>query len=715
MSLPALTPAGRRSAVAVAVAVALLAGIAIARNAAVIAPLDALARTQADGHARYQGSWHFPRGGPYILGFEASTPARLFIDGRQVATGAGQQSARRVYEPGAHAVRFELALSDPDDAAAATDPGDVEAGARLLWHPPGRRGPLEYVPPSSLSAAAPAEAEFGQWAGASPLDGLAGGLCLLVLLGLALFLARAPLAAAWTNDRRILIGAGAVAVLALGVRLYDLGGAGQTWDEDVNWSAGRNYITNWLALDFRPGSWVWNYEHPPVMKYIAGIGAQWADGYDPARALSALLVALGCALLVPIGQRLYRLRVGVLAGLIAALSPHLIAHGKIVGHEAPTVLWWALAIWLALRLHDPAPVGPEAAATTARDPMFGRLVVLGLVLGLAVFSRFVNALLVVLVAAIAVADAPPGRRLRTLWLGLAIAAPVAIAVGVALWPRLWDAPVAHLAEAWAKLRKPHSPEPFLGHITNQPGRHYFALYLAATAPVGVLAGAIAWIARALARRRREARATRTLLLWLAVPMIVTLSPVRQDGVRYIMPCLLALAVLSAAGLDQVVAWLAPRVRGLDQDLDQGLDQGRGYQLLGALFTLYLALVCARVHPYYLDYYGEHVGGPATVAERRWFEVAWWGEGIADAIAYVNTHAAPGARVFKRCVEPSHLTWLRADLWPREAPRADRADWAIVYQPSWRDCPLPPGAELVHEVSVQGAPLVRVYRRPDPQP
>ena len=33
-------------------------------------------------------------------------------------------------------------------------------------------------------------------------------------------------------------------------RWLDLGGAGQTWDEDVNWAAGRNYVTNVLALDF---------------------------------------------------------------------------------------------------------------------------------------------------------------------------------------------------------------------------------------------------------------------------------------------------------------------------------------------------------------------------------------------------------------------------------------------------------------------------------
>lgn len=688
--------ASPRSLAAVAVAAVAIAGLLAVRAAVATEPLARLARSEQGGRVAYEGSWHFPRGGPYILGYEAPGPARLSIDGRPVASGAGQQSSRRVYEPGVYRVRFEV-------------PADARGITRLLWHPPGRRGPLEYVPASSLAPDAPGEAVFGRWAGAAPVDGLISSLIALCLIALCLYLARGVIARA---DRRVLGWAGLVALVALAVRLWDLDGAGQTWDEDVNWSAGRNYVTNWLALDFQPASWVWNYEHPPVMKYIAGIGAQWADGYDPARALSALLVALGCALLVPIGRRLYGLRVGALAALLAALSPHLIAHGKIVGHEAPTVLWWTLAVWLALRAHDsPGPPGPPALrpsaspagkpaeAPTSGDPLPARLAVIGLVVGLAVSSRFVNALLGLLVGLILLVLAPPAQRRRTLGLGLAVAVPVAVLVGFAIWPRLWDAPIAHLQESWAKLRVPHSDEPFLGAITNQPSRAYFAIYLLATAPLGLLLGCVAWLVRAL--RGRE-RATVIVILWLCVPMIVALSPVRQDGVRYVMPCLLALALASAAGIDFLATWLGARL---------GQDRGseRMFAGLAALLVAYLGVTTARIHPYYLDYYGEHVGGPAGVAERKRFEVAWWGEGIADAVDHVNRHAAPGARVHKRCVEPSHLTWLRADLWQREAQDPAQAEWILVYQPAWKPCPLPAGASLVHEVSAQGAPLVHVYR------
>jgi 4-amino-4-deoxy-L-arabinose transferase-like glycosyltransferase len=681
-----------RSLVAVLAAVLVIGALLAVRNAVVTAPLDRLARSEAGGQVVYEGRWHFPRGGPYVLGYEAPAAARLVIDGRVVARGAGQQRERRVYEAGVYAVRFEVQSGAP-------------GVTRLLWHPPGRRGPLEYVPASSLAPGAPQDAtgpaEFGRWTGAAPVDGLVSGLCALTLVGLCLYLARGVIARA---DRGALRWAALVAALAVAVRLWHLGAAGQTWDEDVNWSAGRNYVTNLLSLDFGPASWTWNYEHPPVMKYIAGIGAQWADGYGPARALSALLVALGCALLVPMGRRLFSLRAGALAGVLAALSPHLIAHGKIVGHEAPTVLWWALGIWLALRAHDPvgAPAPRLFAPGQARDPLPGRLAVIGLVVGLAVFSRFVNVLLGPLVGLIVLIMAPAGQRWRTLGLGLAVVVPVAVLVGFAVWPRLWDAPIANLQESWAKLRVPHAAEPFLGEITNQPSRAYFALYLLATAPLGLLAGFALYVVRAL-RRRAELRSTAIVLLWLLVPMAVALSPVRQDGVRYIMPCLLALAVAAAAGIDFGATWLGARLQA------RGLTGDRVFAALTAVLVAYLGITAARIHPYYLDYYGEHVGGPAGVAERKLFEVAWWGEGIAGAVDHMNRHAPPGARVHKGCVEPSHLTWLRADLWSREVQRIAQADWILVYAPAWRDCPLPPGAVLVHEVSAQGAPLARVYR------
>ncbi len=671
-----------RVAVAVAVAVAATAGLLGLRQLLVMRdPLDRLTRTPAGAWTVHEGSWYFPRAGPYVLGFESPrSEATLEVDGRQVARGRGLVSERVLFDAGSRAVRF-------------TAPPD----ARLLWHPPGRRGPLEYVPPSSLDARPPGRAEFGAWPGASPADGIIALAILLVGAALAMYLGRGALT---RIDRRALLWVGIVFAVALAVRLIDLGGAGQTWDEDVYWSAGRNYVTNWLGLDFRPASWQWNFEHPPLTKYAAGIAAQWADGYGPARAVSAMLVAAGCALLVLVGRRLHRLRVGTLAGLVAALSPHLIGHGKIVGHEAMAVFLWTAALLAALCAHGGAAGIPEA---DARRRLLLRFALVGALVGAAVFSRFVNLLVAPLVGAVLLLEAPRGARRRALVLGLAVVPLAALIVGVLSWPRLWTSPIQHLAESWEKLRGLHGEEPFLGEITNRPpALAYFPFYLVATAPLGILAGAALWLVRAAVRRERGSL---VVALWLVAPLLVLLSPVRQDGVRYIVPSLVALALAGAAGIDWLVSALA-RIEIVRAR------QGMMFAVASAVLLVYLGVTCWRIHPYYLDYYGEQVGGPAGVARDRSFEVAWWGEGIADAVAYINRNAAPGARVHRGCVRPSHLTWLRGDLWASEVRRPADADWILVYEASWRRCPLPPDARLVYQVTAQGAPLARVYRRED---
>ncbi|NVB84962.1 MAG: phospholipid carrier-dependent glycosyltransferase [Kofleriaceae bacterium] len=653
-------------AIPIAIAIVLL----VLRALLVTPPLDALARAPADprdppGTVAYEGSIEIARGGPVIIGFQSVGNARLVIDAHKELTGSGLVKDRIILPSGPVAIRF------------AAPPR-----ARLVWSPVGRRGDPEYVSASSLSPEPPERASFDA-PGTAILDGVIASLLLLLLVGSLLVLARRRLR---VISRRTYLAMAAVFAGAVLARWIGLSAFGQTWDEDVNWAAGRNYITNLLSLDASAGSWQWNFEHPPVMKYLAGIGAQFADGFGPARALSAVWSALGCALLVPIGARLYNFRSGVLAGLIAALLPTLVAHGQIVGHESPTLLWWSLAILLALSVFDRDP-----GARRVRI----RLAWVGVAIGIAVASRFVNGLVGPLALAIVVITAPAARRQRIALEAALIMPLAAIATVFAVWPRLWGHPIAALSESLAKLSKAHSPEPFLGVVTNQPGPHYFLVYLAATLPFGVLAGVVAYLARALRDRDRSAV---IVALWFAIPLAVAFSPVRQDGVRYVMPCILALAIASAAGWDFLVVFFERR----------GIR--RKFVGLAALMAVYLAITLARIHPYYLDYFGEQVGGPATVAEQRWFETAWWGEGLDRAVSYVNEHAASGDRVYRNCIEPVHLAWFREDLWTPMTNNPGEARWLVTYAPASRPCPIPRDARRVFSVSAQGATLAEVWKR-----
>ena len=626
-----------------------------------------LADDPPKAQARTATLW-VPRGGPLIVGFQSDGPARLTIASRDIR-GSGVVKDRLVVDAGPLPIRF----AGPPNA-------------RLMWSPPGRRGDMEYLPSSSLSPEPPETATYSN-PGTNLADGVIALLLVLVLVGSLLMLARKRLAAV---PRATWFAFGATLAVALLARWIGLGDQGQTWDEDVNWASGRNYITNVLSLDFSDRAWLWNYEHPPVMKLLDGIGAQLADGFGPARALSALWVSLGCALLVPIGARLFRLRVGVIAALIAALLPPLVAHGQVVGHESPTVLWWSLGVLLSLGVHDRLPEDDRRAALRS---LVLRMVAVGAVVGIAVASRFVNGLLGPLCVLIILVRAPVAWRNDTMkW--IAITAVTAVVVFVAVWPRMWSHPLLHLNESLKKLKGLHPAEPFLGKMTNVPGPHYFLVYLFATAPAGALLAAAGGVARVIKERTTSLW---IVVAWLAIPMLVVASPVRQDGVRYVMPCLLAGALLAGLGIDWLALFLEKRTR-------------HAFPALAGVVALYLAITVARAYPYYLDYFGEHVGGAGGVQKRRMLETAWWGEGLDRAIAYVNEHAPPNAAIEPECVLPGHLTWYRQDLWANitRSPRA--ADYIVWYSPATMPCTVPDTFHEVFAVTHDGADLVRVYAK-----
>lgn len=703
-----LSSHAKRSLIAVGAGVVLIGAVLGIRAATHTPALERLnSSAGADGRTVYEGSWLFPRFGPYKVGFHSPNgEALLVIDGQPIACGRGLVAPVREHWrawPNPKCKRHPLARGLPAAAPSAERRKPYHAGvvsvrfeappgARLLWVPAGRRGDPEYVAASSLSPKPPAEASFDS-PGTFHRDGVFALLIGLVILGVIGFVCRDRLR---RIDRRVAVCTLGVFVFALGFRLWGLNDAGPTWDEDVNWASGRNYVQNLLGLDFDQSSWIWNYQHPPVMKYMAGFGAQWADGYGPARFISALAVALACALLVPIGQRLSDLRVGILAGVIASLTPHVLAHSKVVGHEAPTMLWWTLAVWLCLRAWD-----KHGDADPDRRQLAVRFAVIGVVLGVAIMSRFVNVLMAPMIGGILLAQAPSGRRKETIALGISVIPLVALAVSFLIWPRLWSTPIAHFQESWARLTgEKHGLEPFLGKLTNSPPRTYFFSYLVATAPVGILLGALAWLARLVIRRER---ASWLLLMWIVAPLLVLLSPVRQDGVRYIMPTLLAMSLAAAIGIGYLAELIANRV--------QRFGVARWTWALGGLLAAYLFMVCVRIHPYYLDYYGEVYGGPGEVAENKAFETAWWGEGLHEALGYINREAPPGASVDKRCVAPAHLAWLRGDLWEPVERYRKPATWFLHYAPLTLPCRIPAKAELVYEVNANGAPLARVYRLP----
>jgi hypothetical protein len=191
-------------------------------------------------------------------------------------------------------------------------------------------------------------------------------------------------------------------------------------------------------------------------------------------------------------------------------------------------------------------------------------------------------------------------------------------------------------------------------------------------------------------------------VWFLAPWLVMASPMTRDGVRYIYPALFPACLLAAAGLDWVASFAARLLRRPSAALV-------ATSVLGAAVVLYTLLAGRTVHPYYLDYYNELAGGPEVVERRRSFEIAWWGEGMKEALDHVGRIAPRGARVMI-FAHPTHVVSLRDDL--ERVDVFEQADY-VVFNKLYNEAPRTDQHHVIHVVRAGGAPLVWVYERNRP--
>ena len=219
-----------------------------------------------------------------------------------------------------------------------------------------------------------------------------------------------------------------------------------------------------------------------------------------------------------------------------------------------------------------------------------------------------------------------------------------------------------------KLTQPHSLEPFLGTITNHPGRALLRRLPAVDAAGRRARGRRRVGACARARERTRDRAARARCgSWSRSASRLAGPP----GWRALRDAVRRRARADGGGRlglrrDQARARACRR---------RSSARGRDRRSTSAITLVPRPPVLPRLL--------RRAGRRRRHASRAhgWLETAWWGEGVASAVDYVNEHAAPGARVFRDCIEPAHLAWFREDLWTPMARDPKEADWIVAYSPS----------------------------------
>ncbi len=466
----------------------------------------------------------------------------------------------------------------------------------------------------------------------------------------------------------------AVTVFSFSVISIGISKTGQTWDEIAYFNAGRDYLKSASNLDFSSQAWSSNKEHPGFAKYIYGLSSVTAyrshqENFNPGRMASAAMLSLTIATAALFVALNFSPITGVVTALILSISPSFIAYGRVLGMDSITALMFTL---IAISFFYFAK-----SKGTWRD-----YIMPSLVFGLAINTRY-NLILSIALLPIAVALFASWRKNIWRWVSLILIPVFAIIVFYLTWPFLWQAPIAALKESlghWGQVR-----EWYLGVANVIPPHSYYLVYFLATTPIVVLILFLLGVIRRPLNREKI-----YLFCWLLIPFAQSFFGLKQNGIRYLLPVWIPLAILAAWGFIYIL--------NLSKYLWVKI-------ILIVSLIFYLALNAFNYYPYYLDYYNEAVGGARGVYERKLLQLGWWGEGGEEAIKYLNGNAKQNSSVFLN-FKPEHaLGPIRSDL--VAVAREQSPDYIVINtEYLWvSGFSIPANYAIIHSVEAGGAPIV----------
>ena len=495
-----------------------------------------------------------------------------------------------------------------------------------------------------------------------------------------------------------------ISVIALAERSLWIPETDLAWDELWYWNAGVHQVRNFVLGDWSAEAFRYNSEHPPMAKWIFGLGGL-VGGLDGARQLGAVMSAASVGMVYAATKILYGRRAAIGGALALAFMPHVVAHGRLVGLETITVVFWsgtslALLSWLE-SIGWRAPRG-----TPFRDGDRVAAFVGGFLLMVGLLGRFTFVWIfpIVLGAIFLVRRRELGRGTLAFPSYALLGAIVGTALGVYLWPWIHTDPSGHLGQTFAHWQGRVPTEYFLGERTVGPPFSYYPVCFVVTSPTLSVIAALVAIPFAW---RRDRRAALFVLAWLLVPFLHGVSSFRQDLARYVVQSWPALAMLGGVLVAELGRWIE---RALARRRMRA-QQASALALAPALaMGVYVASELASLEPFPLDYFGEMVGGPGGVAERELFDVSWWAEGAGHAVQWLNEHGREGARVRIDTSNWDVRARLRDDFVEVQFRSHVPADYVITNYHLYGDPP-PPGCERIHHVEVRGAPLASVWECP----
>jgi hypothetical protein len=451
--------------------------------------------------------------------------------------------------------------------------------------------------------------------------------------------------------------------------------------------------------DFRVGFQWWQIH--PCAGLVSALCCRvlWTGlGVVPALTSHHLAIALFIAVWMVVQLHFLGARIGtgaaILGVLLALLSPRFFADAFNNPKDVPESCLYVVASFAGFRaLHG------SARSTWI---LFGALV------GLALAQKPNALFLPVQLGAYAVLALLLGlwdskARLPAVLTGIAIATVVSLGTWYLVWVPMWSDPIGG-AQLWiAEVLR-------IGRVEGNPISLHGVGHVLATTPLPVLALAPIGLAATFV----EPRLRLFLAIGALVPVGRTLLPGARDfdGVRHFLEFYPPLCALAGAGAFQLARWI------LRSSAKPGLSAA-----LAALALVPGAMATARTHPNGICYFNALVGGLDGARARGIPDACdYWGNSYWQGLAWVNEHAEAGAGVMAplaaHVVRAAAPVKLRKDLALASSTATPLYVMYVVreafYGPFVRV--LDREREPVHEIRVDGAPILRIQRiRADDQP
>lgn len=390
------------------------------------------------------------------------------------------------------------------------------------------------------------------------------------------------------------------------------------------WVIGSSMLLNCLLHKYFPG--LLHLNLPPHMAACLDINQFPINLYILPRLVQAVITSACMVCLYLLTKRLLGQAVALCSMSLLLLEPFFLSYQRYLTTDALQADFGVLAVLLVLLYLQ-----------SGRERKL--LVASGVLMGLATASKITALFLlpgVVLQVVLIELGVWRGCFLKRGWKqqlrDLGFWGATILAVFVLIFPAVWVSPSYVVSKIYKGLLRESDRGYFffLGEMTDSPNLLFYPLVLAyrlsPVLQVGLLAVTALLIPKLRCRREKIPNIAALAVLSVCVLVILSLSSSKID--RYINLCLPILALLSAVGWLEIMAWVSGWIRQT-KITNWQINQG----VITALSIVVLQIVVLLPHyPYYITYYNPLLGG-SRLAQHLF--MIGQGEGLEKAASWLN--------------------------------------------------------------------------------